>query len=193
LPAKIRYDAVAIALHWIIALAIAGQLAMGWSMVAMRPGSFLQFQLYQMHKSIGMTILLLSALRLIWRLLHEPPPLPLSMPAWARRLARFSHIALYVLLLALPLSGWAVVSASPFNIPTLLYGVVPLPHIPVLASLSNKGAVEPVLKALHEIGGWILLALLVGHIVAALRHHFLLHDDVLVRMVPRFGNPRLSL
>jgi cytochrome b561 len=192
LPVKTRYDGVAITLHWLIALAVAGQLAMGWSMIAMRPGTFLQFQLYQAHKSVGMTILLLSVLRLSWRLLHVPPPLPPAMPAWERRLARFSHVALYALLLALPLSGWAVVSASPLNIPTVLYGVVPLPHIPVLESLTNKSAVEPVLKGVHEAGVLILVALLAGHIAAALRHHYLLHDDVLLRMVPRFGNARLS-
>lgn len=188
---KTRYDAVAIALHWMIAVAVAAQLAMGWSMTAMRPGTYLQFQLYQAHKSVGMTILALSLLRLGWRLLHVPPPLPAAMPAWERRLAKVSHITLYALLLGLPLSGWAVVSASPLNIPTVLYGAMPLPHIPFLASLPNKSAAEPILKGVHEAGVWMLIALLTAHIGAALRHHFLLRDNVLVRMVPRFGNRRL--
>jgi cytochrome b561 len=191
LPVKTHYDAVAIFLHWLTAFAIAGQLAMGWSMVVMGPGSYLKFQLYQAHKSVGITILALSVLRLGWRLLHAPPPLPASMPAWEQRLAHFNHFTLYALLLALPLSGWALVSASPLNIPTVLFGAVPLPHLPVLGTLPNKSAVEPVLKEVHEAGGWILVALLAGHIAAALRHHFLLRDDVLVRMVPRFGKQRL--
>jgi cytochrome b561 len=185
LPAKIRYDAGAIALHWLIALAIAVQLTMGFSMTALRPGSFLQFQLYQAHKSVGMTILALSVLRLGWRLMHVPPPLPASMPIWEQRLARINHAALYILMLGMPLSGWAVVSASPLNIPTVLYGTVPLPHLPILSTLSNKKAVEAVLEAIHETGAWILIALLVGHIAAAWRHHVLLHDDVLIRMLPR--------
>jgi cytochrome b561 len=190
--AKLRYDAVAITFHWLIAIAIAGQLTMGWLMTSMKPGTYSQFQLYQAHKSLGMTILLVSVLRLVWRLLHTPPPLPTSMPAWERRLARVSHITLYTLLLALPLSGWAVVSASPLNIPTLLYGVVHLPHIAFLANLPNKNAAESLLKELHETGVWILIALLVGHVAAALRHHFLLHDDVLVRMVPCLPIQRLQ-
>lgn len=190
MPVKIRYDAVAIALHWLIALAIAGQLIMGFSMTALHPGSFLQFQLYQAHKSVGMTILALSVLRLGWRLMHVPPPLPASMPIWEQRLARISHAVLYILLLGMPLSGWAVVSASPLNIPTVLYGTLPLPHLPILSTLSNKSTVEPMLKGIHEVGAWILIGLLVGHIAAAWRHHVLLRDDVLIRMLPRLGNRR---
>jgi cytochrome b561 len=191
LPAKVHYDAVAIALHWLIALAIASQLIMGFSMTALRPGSFLQFQLYQAHKSVGMTILALSVLRLGWRLMHVPPPLPAAMPIWEQRLARITHAVLYMLMLGMPLSGWAVVSASPLNIPTVLYGTVPLPHLPILSTLSNKKAIEPVLEGIHEAGAWILVALLVGHIAAAWRHHVLLRDDVLIRMLPRRFSNRL--
>ena len=191
MPARIRYDAGAIALHWLIALAIAGQLTMGFSMTALRPGSFLQFQLYQAHKSVGMTILALSVLRLGWRLMHVPPSLPAAMPIWEQRLARINHAVLYILMLGMPLSGWAVVSASPLNIPTVLYGTVPLPHLPILSTLSNKKAVEPVLEGIHEAGAWILIALLVGHIAAAWRHHVLLRDDVLIRMLPRRFSNRL--
>ena len=191
MPGKIRYDVVAIALHWLIALAIAVQLTMGFSMTALRPGSFLQLQLYQAHKSVGMTILTLSVLRLGWRLMHVPPPMPAAMPIWEQRLARINHAVLYILMLGMPLSGWAVVSASPLNVPTVLYGTVPLPHLPILSTLSNKKAAEPVLEGIHEAGAWILIALLVGHIAAAWRHHVLLRDDVLIRMLPRRFSNRL--
>jgi cytochrome b561 len=184
---KTRYDAVAIAIHWLTALAIVAQLAMGWTMTSMKPGSYLQFSLYQWHKSVGMTILALSILRLVWRLLHRPPSLPAAMPAWEKRAARASHACLYVLLIGLPVLGWAVVSASPLNIPTVLYGVLPLPHLPLLPDLADKRAAEAALKLAHEIGGWILVILLAGHIGAALRHHFLVHDDVLARMLPNFS------
>lgn len=187
LQAKSRYDAVAIAIHWLTAGAIAGQLVMGWTMTAMRPGAYLQYSLYQWHKSVGITILVLSLIRLAWRLMHKPPPLPAEMPAWEQRLARLSHAGLYVLLIALPLSGWAVVSVSPLNIPTMLYGIVPLPHLPVLPDLADRKAAEAVLKSVHHFAGWVFVALLAGHIGAALRHHFRLHDDVLVRMLPRTG------
>ena len=79
---RTRYDAVAIAIHWLTALAIVAQVIMGWTMTSLEPGSYLQFSLYQWHKSVGMTILALSLLRLIWRLAHKPPPLPATMPAW---------------------------------------------------------------------------------------------------------------
>jgi cytochrome b561 len=160
---------------------------MGWTMTSLPPGSYLQFSLYQWHKSVGMTILALSVLRLVWRLLHKPPPLPASMPAWEMRAAKATHAFLYALLIVLPITGWAVVSASPLNIPTVLYGVLPLPHLPVISELEDKRAAESALALVHDIAGWILLILLAGHIGAALRHHFLVHDDVLVRMLPRFG------
>ncbi|MGQ0457656.1 MAG: cytochrome b [Hyphomicrobium sp.] len=180
-----RYSGAAIAIHWLTALAIAVQIGLAWKMTSMRPGSSFHFALYQWHKSIGVTILVLSVFRLIWRLLHRPPPLPAAMPAWEKRLATASHATLYALLIALPLTGWAMVSASPLRIPTVLYGVVPFPHLPVLPDLADKRAAEDALKIVHEIAGWILLALLAGHIGAALRHHVLLRDDVLIRMLPR--------
>lgn len=183
---KSRYDAVAIILHWLIAIAIVGQLAMGWLMINIKSATFLKFELYQTHKSLGMTILAVSLLRLAWRLFHAPPPLPGSMPAWEQNLAHVGHGALYVLLLALPLSGWAMVSASPRNIPTVLYGVIPLPHISFLSGLPNKDAAEAILKDLHRASVWVLIILLAGHVGAALRHQFLLRDGVLMRMVPRF-------
>ena len=186
MPSPTRYNEVPIAIHWLTAIAIVTQFVLGWTMISLRPPSSLHFSLYQWHKSIGMTILALSVLRLIWRFLHRPPLLPAIMPAWEKRAAKLTHGSLYVLLIALPISGWAVVSASPLNIPTMLYGFLPVPHLPVLSDLPDKRAAEQALKALHEFGGWILALLLAGHIGAALRHHFLLRDGVLVRMLPRY-------
>jgi cytochrome b561 len=187
MPTNTRYNGVAVAIHWLTALAIAAQLAMGWTMTSMKPGSYLQFSLYQWHKSVGITILALSIVRLVWRLLHKPPPLPAAMPAWEKRVAKASHALLYILLIGLPITGWAVVSASPFNIPTVLYGILPFPHLPILPDLEDKRAAEQALALMHEIGGWILVVLLAGHVGAALRHHFVVHDDVLVRMLPRLS------
>jgi cytochrome b561 len=184
---RTRYDGVAIALHWLTVLAILAMLAMGWSMTALTPGSLLQFQLYQWHKSVGMTILALSLLRLGWRWLYRPPPLPEAMPGWERATAHLGHFGLYALLLFLPLSGWALVSASPFNIPTVLYGILPVPHLPVTAVFADKAAAEHLFKFIHNRAVWVLVVLAIGHAAAALRHHFLLRDQVLVRMLPRFG------
>ena len=187
--APARYTTVAIVLHWLIALAILGQIGLGLAMTQFKLSPMRQFQLFQLHKSVGITVLSLVLLRVLWRLGHRPPPLPAAMPAVERRAAEGTHLLLYALLLGMPLTGWAVVSASPFNIPTVLYGLVPWPHLPVLAGLHDKAPVEAVLKAIHAYGAWVLIAVLALHIAAALRHALLLHDDVLWRMLPVFPRP----
>jgi cytochrome b561 len=179
-----RYTLVAIVLHWLIALGILVLLALGLAMTRGGLPPMDRFAFYQWHKSVGLTVLVLMGLRVLWRLFHRPPPLPEAMPKAERRAAGAAHLALYGLLLAMPLVGWAMVSASPYNIPTVLYGVIPWPHLPVLPELPNKAAVEGVLKLLHSYGAWLLIALLVLHVGAALRHHLVLRDDTLWRMLP---------
>ncbi|RAU23387.1 cytochrome B [Paramagnetospirillum kuznetsovii] len=175
-----RYDRVAMGLHWLMALAIIGLMVAGFIMTGLKPGSAQQFQMYQMHKSVGATVLVLTLLRLFWRLGHRPPPLPDHMPEWEKLLAHAGHLGLYALMLAMPLAGWAVVSTSPYNIPTVLYGLIPVPHLPLPRGF-NDGA-----KLLHEAGAWMMILAVLGHVGAALRHHFLIKDDVLIRMLPRF-------
>ncbi|TGD98611.1 cytochrome b [Methylobacterium nonmethylotrophicum] len=179
-----RYTIVAIVLHWLIALGILALLALGLAMTRGPLSPMDRFAFYQWHKSIGLTVLVLMALRLAWRLFNPPPPLPEAMPTAERRAAGAAHLALYGLLLAMPLVGWAMVSASPYNIPTVLYGAIPWPHLPVLPELPNKAAVEGALKLVHSYGAWLLIALLLLHVGAALRHHLVLRDDTLWRMLP---------
>lgn len=176
-----RYDHVAMGLHWLMAAAILGLLGLGFTMTGLKPGSPLQFKLYQLHKSVGVLVFLLAAARLGWRLGHRPPPLPAAMGPAERLLAHAGHGTLYALMLGLPLAGWAVVSTSPYNIPTMVFGLVNLPHLPMPRDLN------PTAKGAHLIGAWLLVATLVGHVAAALRHHFVLRDEVLTRMLPRFG------
>jgi len=185
MPTTAHYHPVAITLHWLTALAILAMFALGWTMVDLRPGSTLQFELFQWHKSVGFTILALTTLRLGWRVSHRPPPLPATMAEWEKRSAHLGHLALYALMIALPLTGWALVSTARFNIPTLLYGVVPIPHLGPLAELPNKAAAHEFSEQLHMIGTWLLAAILMVHVGAALRHHFLQRDDVLRRMLPK--------
>jgi cytochrome b561 len=183
------YNAVAKFLHWVIALAIVGMLALGWIMTSM-PNAPSKFALFQWHKSIGITILLLSLFRLIWRLMHKAPPLPVTMPDWEKFAAQATHFLFYVLMIGMPLTGWIMVSASP--IPTILYGVVPWPNLPVLPDLENKRAIGHFFGGAHGFAAYILAALLVLHIGAAWKHHLFNRDDVLLRMAPRFMHPLLN-
>jgi len=145
------------------------------------------FQLYQLHKSIGITVMILIALRIVWRLTHRAPGLPADMKGFERVAAHLTHAALYGLQTLMPLSGWAMVSVSVLGIPTVLYGTIPWPDLPVLSTLQDKPPVEATLKVVHHWGGWFLLALIGLHVAAALRHHFFLNDHVLRQMLPAIG------
>jgi cytochrome b561 len=181
-----RYTAVAILLHWLIALGILALIVIGLLMTQW-PGAIgpmETFKLYQLHKSIGITVLLLAVMRILWRFTHKPPALPTEMPAVEKGAAHGLHWLLYVLMLGLPLTGWAVVSSSPFNLPTVLYSLIPWPDLPVLPHLANKAAVSHALGWLHAYGAWILIGLLVVHFAAVFRHHIIKRDGILLRMMP---------
>jgi cytochrome b561 len=174
-----RYSAVAITLHWLIAAAIVTLVVIGIVMTGLPDTELaLKFSLYQWHKSIGVTVLLLSLLRLAWRLTHRPPPLPETLKPWEKIAARVTHIGFYVLIIVIPLLGWAMVSASPYNIPTVLYGEIPWPHLPV-----PKAGFEA-FKTAHVWLAFGAVGLLALHVAAALKHHYILKDEVLARMLP---------
>ena len=179
-----RYGAVAVTLHWLIALIIIGMLFLGKYMADLPRDDPAKFDLIQLHKSIGITILTLSVLRLVWRLVNKVPPLPANMPAWERLAAHASHILLYVLIIGIPLTGWMMVSASPLGIPTIWFGTIEIPHLPGLQGFADQHAVEHDFKGAHELLGNLMIGLLVIHAGAALKHHFWDRDDVLVRMLP---------
>lgn len=179
-----RYGRVAMLLHWLIALAIITLLTLGAIMVDLPRGSPEKFQLYQLHKSLGLTVLALSVIRLGWRLAHPPPPLPADLAAWERRAAGATHLAFYALMIGLPISGWMMVSASPWNIPTQPWGLFTLPHLPWFADHPGKEALEGTLKSVHETAAWTMAGLACLHVAAALRHHFIRRDAVLLRMLP---------
>jgi cytochrome b561 len=191
---KTKYDTVAIILHWAIAAAILGLLPVGkWMVGALADHSAPQmviFQTYQLHKSIGLTVLVLSVIRLGWRLSHPAPPLPPDMSRLERLAATVTHGAFYVLILALPLSGWALVSASPWGLPTIWFGVLEWPHISLLSALEDKKPAEDFFKEMHEILGNAMILLLLLHVAAALKHHFIARDDVLTRMIPMLARGR---
>lgn len=176
-----RYTRVAIFLHWLIAVLLMSQIAGGLYMVELdRDEAALRFQIYQLHKSFGATILVLTIIRLGWRLGHKPPSLPAAMPAWEKVAARASHWGFYVLLIVTPLLGWSYVSASPFQVPTLLFGQVPLPHLP----FTPREDLAEFFEESHELAAKTTLVLLVLHVGAALKHQFIDRDEVLSHMLP---------
>jgi len=182
-----RYTAVAITLHWAIAAAIIVLLAAGWWMtdaIHHAGTKATAFKVYQLHKSLGLSVLVLSFLRLGWRLSHRPPPLPEGMSVLERLLARLTHGLFYALMIGVPLAGWAMVSSSPLGLPTIVFGLFEWPHIPLLADLEDKKPLEAVFRAAHQLMAYGLAALLVLHVAAALKHHFVNRDSVLTRMAP---------
>ena len=169
------YTPVAIAFHWLLALMIVGSLSLGLYMADL-PFSPTRLKLYNWHKWAGVTILALSALRLLWRLTHRPPA-DLPMPAWQQRAAHGAHLALYALFFAVPLAGWAYSSAAGF--PIVWFGVLPLPDfVPVDRALSES------LKPLHRWLAYALGTVVLLHIAGALKHHFIDRDSLLRRMLP---------
>lgn len=173
-----RYSGIAIALHWLLALAILGAFIVGVYMSDL-PVSPQRLKLYNWHKWAGICILSLSALRLLWRLTHKPPA-DVPMPAWQQRASHAVHGLLYVLFFAVPLAGWAYSSAAGF--PVVVFGVLPLPDF-VAPSKELAEAIKP----LHKILAFTMAALVLAHVAAALKHHFVDGDGLLSRMRPGRG------
>jgi cytochrome b561 len=178
-PAQQRYTRTAIILHWTIAVLIVWQIGSGlWMVPAIEDPARWEraLSVYQLHKSTGLTVLLLSLARLAWRFMHPPPTVLASMPAWQRTVASVGHAALYGLMIAVPLVGWLVVSASPLGVSTVVVGGFAWPHLPV------SSALEPAAKVSHRLLGYALGGLAVGHVLAALTHQFVGRDQALRRM-----------
>lgn len=169
-----RYSRVAILLHWSIALLVLANLPLG----LLHDWIERNFtSLMWIHKSIGMTILLLTVGRIGWRLTHRPPPFPRHLRRWERTAARTVHLGFYLLLLALPVTGLIRSSAGPY--PLHWFALFDVPKLPV----AEGGALARFAASAHDWMGWTMAALAALHIAAALRHHFLLRDRVLRRMI----------
>ena len=179
-----RYTAVAILLHWVIATLLLTNIWFGWQMEELR--GLAKFNTFQLHKSLGITVLLLTLARIAWRLTHKPPPYGAPLGVWEHRLSKAVHIGFYVIMLGLPLTGWAIVSLSPTNLPTLLYKTVPWPHLGFLHDLpiaTRRGLTEPVEES-HHVLVKLTYALVILHVAGALKHTLLSRDSVLHRMLP---------
>ena len=170
-----RYTTTAIALHWVLALALLVSFSVGLYMADL-PFSPTRLKLFNWHKWAGVTILALSIARLLWRRAHRPPA-DLPAPAWQLRAAHLTHGALYLLFFAVPLVGWAYSSAAGF--PIVWFGVLPLPDF-----VGADKALAEAIKPWHGALAWALAALVALHLAAALKHHFIDRDGLLQRMLP---------
>ncbi len=175
-----HYTKTAKALHWIIAVMILGLIGLGFYMHNL-PISPSKLKLYSWHKWAGVTVFILALIRIVWRLGHKAPALPTTMTRLQQAGAHFGHLALYVLMVAIPLSGWVMSSAKGFR--TVWFGILPLPDL-----VSRDKVLGDQLLTLHLWLNISLIALLVVHILAALKHNFIDRDDILKRMLPRLNN-----
>ena len=179
-----RYGATAQALHWIVAGLIVTQYVLA-KMAAHLPLGARKLALLAEHKSVGMTVLILAVIRLAWRLRNPPPPLPTDTHHVERLLARVAHASIYVLLFAMPLSGWLMSSAKNYSVSW--FGVFTWPNL-----IEPDEAAFGFFRALHHQLSNLLFAIASLHILAALKHHFWNKDDVLVRMLPDFRSENRS-
>ncbi len=174
----LRYHPVSVLLHWVLGLALIGLFAVGLYMTEL-PFSPQRLKLYNWHKWAGVTLLALSAFRLVWRLTHRPPALPVAieaaMPGWQKLAHHATHHGLYLLFFAVPLLGWAYSSAAGF--PIVLFGVLPLPDfVPVSEELAE------LIKPLHKLSAFAMMALVLLHVAGALKHQLVDRDGLIARM-----------
>lgn len=175
-----RYTATAIGLHWLMAVLILGMFGVGLYMTGL-PLSPTKLQIYSWHKWAGVTAFLLVLLRIVWRATHRPPALPAAMPRWQQLAAHGGHALLYLLMVAIPLTGWLMSSAKGFQ--TVYFGVLPIPDL-----LAKDKELGDLLRDVHATLNFLMIAIVAGHVGAALKHHFIDRDDILTRMAPHHAS-----
>jgi len=172
-----RYTKTAISLHWLIALLIVAAFGLGLVMTDIPGLTPTKLKYYSWHKWLGVTVFALACARLLWRRVNAPPPPPATMPLWQVKAADAVHVLLYILLFAVPLSGYFYSLAA--GVPVVYLGVLPLPVL-----IGPDPALKPILKTVHYVLTMTLAAGVLAHAAAALKHHFIDRDDVLKRMLP---------
>lgn len=171
-----RYSRVAIAFHWTIAALVLVNLWIGLGGDSLPK----DWTVMPVHKAIGITVLALTLARIAWRLAHPAPRLPDHLQPWERAASHISHFLLYAFMLIMPLSGWAMSSGAKRR-PLEWFGLFDIPYLPISPAVADIG------HEVHELLGWGFVALIAVHFAAALRHHFLLRDNILARMLPIVG------
>jgi cytochrome b561 len=175
--APTRYDSVAIALHWLMAIAIIAEIILGWWMLEIpKLPAGVRAGWFNLHKSIGLTLGVLLVLRLFWRLKHRAPPLPASVPRWQIRAARTNHVLMYLCLVTLVVAGYLGSTFSGY--PIRWFGVL------VPGWGWKDDAIKDLMSVVHSWASWVLVALLVLHVSATLKHALFDRDGTLARMLP---------
>jgi cytochrome b561/polyisoprenoid-binding protein YceI len=179
-----RYSKTAMILHWLLAAMIAFQYGLGEAFAHLPRGKLL-FDTAQFHKSVGITILLLTFIRLAVRF-TKPRPAPMGDHGWAERLASIVHWGLYAFMIGAPLTGWLATTTSKYDIPTYLFNAVPWPDFPFVAGMeaAAKHNLHEVAEVAHEVVAKLGLLLFLLHVVGALRHQWLLKEALIERMLP---------
>lgn len=172
-----RYTSTAIWLHWLTALLIFAAFPLGLYMHDLHL-SPLKLRLYSYHKWIGIAVLMLAVMRVLWRATHTPPPLPDTIARWQQIASGMLHQLLYLLLLAVPMSGWLMSSAKGFK--TVWFGILPLPDL-----IGKDKELGHLLESVHQSLNYLLLSLVAAHIAAALKHKYFDRDEVMARMLPK--------
>ena len=172
-----RYTKTAIALHWLIALLIIAAFLLGLTMVDIPGFTPTKLKYFSWHKWLGVTVLGLAAIRLLWRLRNAPPPALASIPHWQQLTAEGVHHLLYLLMFAVPVSGYLYSYAA--GVPVVYLGLFQMPAI-----IDPNPELKPLLKTVHYVLTMSMAGVVVAHALAALKHHFFERDDTLKRMLP---------
>jgi cytochrome b561 len=171
------YTATAKWLHWLVAILIILAWGLGSVMVEIEGISPTKLRYFNWHKWLGVTILAFVLVRLLWRATHAAPPAVAGMPAWQEKIAALTHVAMYVLMIIIPVTGYLHSLAAGY--PVVYLGLIPLPEV-----IGPDKGLKETFEVAHEVLANILLALFIAHVGAALKHHFVDRDDVLKRMLP---------
>ena len=184
-PGRTRYDGVMMSLHWLVVGTVLLNIGLGLYMGSLPHGDPLAFTLVQLHKSIGLTVLILSVAIVVWRLTHRVPPLPVGMSPFLKLVARATHGLLYILIVILPLTGWLMVSSSPRGGTLSYFGLFNWPLVGFLADMAkpDKKVWVGAFAESHEFLAWTMIGIVVLHFLGALRHQFG-SESVIRRMVP---------
>lgn len=174
------YGSIAKAFHWVVAICVIGMIIVGFLLDAIPTPE--RYTIIQLHKSIGFTLLIVMTLRLFWRFLSPPPPLPGNVSRWQVIVAKMTHGMLYVSTFTMTISGWMMSSFYGYAINWFFLVKIPIP-----VDEKNRYLAR-IFSNIHDVAAWVFVVLICVHTLAALKHHFIDRDSILTRMLPGDGN-----